>query len=166
MGSTWGRQVPGGPHVGHVNLAIWGYTMYDTTAMWSWYTMETWVLYWDARFRQSHVNHFYDIGLTFSYAPYNFYVPLFDENYLWVEHKMFYDTWVKPDPELSLKPYSLSYFKIVHDMIWRWSLNKGLCFTHRQRLILSGGDINSHCPLTIIRCYGFIWAPTENAVKW
>ena len=24
MGPTWGRQDPGGPHVGHVNLAIWG----------------------------------------------------------------------------------------------------------------------------------------------
>ena len=23
MGPTWGRQNPGGPHVGHVNLAIW-----------------------------------------------------------------------------------------------------------------------------------------------
>ena len=23
MGPTWGRQDPGGPHVGHVNLAIW-----------------------------------------------------------------------------------------------------------------------------------------------
>ena len=23
MGHTWGRQDPGGPHVGHVNLAIW-----------------------------------------------------------------------------------------------------------------------------------------------
>ena len=23
MGSTWGRQDPGGPHVGHVNLATW-----------------------------------------------------------------------------------------------------------------------------------------------
>ena len=23
MGSTWGRQDPGGPHVGHMNLAIW-----------------------------------------------------------------------------------------------------------------------------------------------
>ena len=23
MGSTWGRQDPGGPHVSHVNLAIW-----------------------------------------------------------------------------------------------------------------------------------------------
>ena len=23
MGSTWGRQDPGGSHVGHVNLAIW-----------------------------------------------------------------------------------------------------------------------------------------------
>ena len=24
MGPTWGRQDPGGPHVGHMNLAIWG----------------------------------------------------------------------------------------------------------------------------------------------
>ena len=24
MGPTWGRQDPGGSHVGHVNLAIWG----------------------------------------------------------------------------------------------------------------------------------------------
>ena len=23
MGPTWGRQDPGGPHVGHVNLVIW-----------------------------------------------------------------------------------------------------------------------------------------------
>ena len=23
MGPTWGQQDPGGPHVGHVNLAIW-----------------------------------------------------------------------------------------------------------------------------------------------
>ena len=23
MGPTWGRKDPGGPHVGHVNLAIW-----------------------------------------------------------------------------------------------------------------------------------------------
>ena len=23
MGSTWGRQDPGGPHAGHMNLAIW-----------------------------------------------------------------------------------------------------------------------------------------------
>ena len=23
MGPTWGRQDPGGPHVGHINLAIW-----------------------------------------------------------------------------------------------------------------------------------------------
>ena len=23
MGPIWGRQAPGGPHVGHVNLAIW-----------------------------------------------------------------------------------------------------------------------------------------------
>ena len=23
MGSTWGRQAPDGPHVGHVKLAIW-----------------------------------------------------------------------------------------------------------------------------------------------
>ena len=26
MGPTWGRQDPGGPHVGHVNLAIWDVT--------------------------------------------------------------------------------------------------------------------------------------------
>ena len=25
MGPTWGRQDPGGPHVGHMNLAIWDY---------------------------------------------------------------------------------------------------------------------------------------------
>ena len=24
MGPTWGRQDPGEPHVGHVNLDIWG----------------------------------------------------------------------------------------------------------------------------------------------
>ena len=24
MGPTWGRQDPGGPHVGHTNIAIWG----------------------------------------------------------------------------------------------------------------------------------------------
>ena len=23
MGPTWGRQVPGGPYIGHVNFAIW-----------------------------------------------------------------------------------------------------------------------------------------------
>ena len=23
MGPTWGQQDPGGPHVGHMNLAIW-----------------------------------------------------------------------------------------------------------------------------------------------
>ena len=26
MGPTWGRQDPGGPHVGHINLAIWADT--------------------------------------------------------------------------------------------------------------------------------------------
>ena len=25
MGPTWGRQDPGGPHVGHLNLALWDY---------------------------------------------------------------------------------------------------------------------------------------------
>ena len=31
MGPTWGRQDPGGPHVGHVNLAIWeGLDFYHT----------------------------------------------------------------------------------------------------------------------------------------
>ena len=28
MGPTWGRQDPGGPHVGHVNLAIWVCTLF------------------------------------------------------------------------------------------------------------------------------------------
>ena len=28
MGSIWGRQDPGGPHVGPMNLAIWGITQY------------------------------------------------------------------------------------------------------------------------------------------
>ena len=28
MGPTWGRQDPGWPHVGHVNLAIWVYIPY------------------------------------------------------------------------------------------------------------------------------------------
>ena len=27
MGPIWGRQDPGGPHVGHVNFAIWGATI-------------------------------------------------------------------------------------------------------------------------------------------
>ena len=27
MGSTWGRQDPVGPHVGPMNLAIWGFTL-------------------------------------------------------------------------------------------------------------------------------------------
>ena len=27
MGPTWGRKDPGGPHVGHVNLAIWDYNL-------------------------------------------------------------------------------------------------------------------------------------------
>ena len=30
MGPTWGRQVLGGPHVGHVNLAIWAVTVWST----------------------------------------------------------------------------------------------------------------------------------------
>ena len=32
MGPIWGRQDPGGPHVGHVNLAIWVYQL--TVATW------------------------------------------------------------------------------------------------------------------------------------
>ena len=28
MGPTWGRQDPGGPHVGPMNLAIWEYISY------------------------------------------------------------------------------------------------------------------------------------------
>ena len=30
MGPTWGRQDPGGPHVGHMNLAIWDGNSYYT----------------------------------------------------------------------------------------------------------------------------------------
>ena len=29
MGPTWGRQDPGGPHVGHVNLAIWDFITFQ-----------------------------------------------------------------------------------------------------------------------------------------
>ena len=29
MGPTWGRQDPGGPHFGHINLAIWVYIPYQ-----------------------------------------------------------------------------------------------------------------------------------------
>ena len=29
MGTTWGRQDPGGPHVGPMNLAIWGQILYS-----------------------------------------------------------------------------------------------------------------------------------------
>ena len=25
VGPTWGQKDPGGPHVGHMNFAIWGY---------------------------------------------------------------------------------------------------------------------------------------------
>ena len=32
MGPTWGRQVPGRPHVGHVNLAIWD-SIYQSCAL-------------------------------------------------------------------------------------------------------------------------------------
>ena len=31
IGPTWGRQDPGGPHVGHMNLAIWDEIFHDTT---------------------------------------------------------------------------------------------------------------------------------------
>ena len=27
MGPTWGRQDPGGPHVGHMNLALWDFNL-------------------------------------------------------------------------------------------------------------------------------------------
>ena len=30
MGPTWGRQDPGGPHVGHMNLAIWIHSVLQT----------------------------------------------------------------------------------------------------------------------------------------
>ena len=29
MGPIWGRQDPGGPHVGHMNLAIWDIAYFD-----------------------------------------------------------------------------------------------------------------------------------------
>ena len=31
MGTTWGRQDPGGLHVGPLNLAIWGYILRPIT---------------------------------------------------------------------------------------------------------------------------------------
>ena len=31
MGPTWGRQDPGGPHVGPMNIAIWVWTVYVLT---------------------------------------------------------------------------------------------------------------------------------------
>ena len=31
MGPTWGRQDPGGPHVGPMNFAIWGAVLYSHT---------------------------------------------------------------------------------------------------------------------------------------
>ena len=33
VGPTWGRQDPGGPHVGHRNLAIWGILPYLSELM-------------------------------------------------------------------------------------------------------------------------------------
>ena len=36
MGPTWGRQGPGGPHVGPMNFAIWG-VIKDEAKTWSWY---------------------------------------------------------------------------------------------------------------------------------
>ena len=33
MGPIWGRQVPGGPHVGPMNLAIWGLMRIGTCNM-------------------------------------------------------------------------------------------------------------------------------------
>ena len=37
MGPTWGRQDPGGPHVGHVNLAIWDILTRICTVIYNWY---------------------------------------------------------------------------------------------------------------------------------
>ena len=34
MGPTWGRQDPGGPHVGHMNLAIWEHYFLLTDHVW------------------------------------------------------------------------------------------------------------------------------------
>ena len=32
MGPIWGRQGPGGPHVGHMNFAIWAANVYSLKA--------------------------------------------------------------------------------------------------------------------------------------
>ena len=38
LGSTWGRQDPGGPHVGHMSLAIWvGMALRQTGWIWAMY---------------------------------------------------------------------------------------------------------------------------------
>ena len=34
MGPTWGRQAPGGPHVGPMNLAIWVFKKYNSRHRW------------------------------------------------------------------------------------------------------------------------------------
>ena len=33
MGPIWGRQDPGGPHVGPMNFAIWEYTQHQSFAL-------------------------------------------------------------------------------------------------------------------------------------
>ena len=35
MGSIWGRQDPGGPHVGPMNVAIWDITLYQILLWWA-----------------------------------------------------------------------------------------------------------------------------------
>ena len=42
MGSIWGRQDPGGPHVGPMNLAIWGQTQWSLT-----HYVVLWVMEWE-----------------------------------------------------------------------------------------------------------------------
>ena len=35
MGPIWGRQDPGGSHVGAMNFAIWVYSMVEATTIWN-----------------------------------------------------------------------------------------------------------------------------------
>ena len=39
MGPTWGRQDPGGPHVGPMNFAVWGWLQWKFWGRWLWSAM-------------------------------------------------------------------------------------------------------------------------------
>ena len=49
MGPIWGQQVPGGPHVGPMDFAIWVWFMYrlrlSATEIWTWYCNKSWLLF-------------------------------------------------------------------------------------------------------------------------